>query len=54
MDSEVFEADEINSMVIKEAMEKIKANKTDPSLLLVTLFPIVKDKLADLCSSKNY
>ena len=87
--SEVNEIDKINSITIKEGMEKIKANKSDPlhnfssdflknapgilyehlvtvvktfvidghvtqSLLLATLVPIVKDKLADLCTSKNY
>ena len=83
------EVHKINSEVIKEAIEKIKPNKSDPifdftsdflknapeilyeqlalvmksflihghvteSLLLATLVPIVKDKLADLCSSQNY
>ena len=89
MFSEIQEADKINSIVVTEAMEKIKSNKTDPlyefssdflknapdllydhlaivikafvihghvteSLLVATLVPIVKDKLAELCSSKNY
>ena len=79
----------INSEIVKEAMKKIKPNKSDPifdftsdflknapeilfehlalilrsfmvhghvteTLLLATLVPIVKDKLEDLCSSKNY
>ena len=87
--SDLNEVDKINSLTIKEAIEKIKSNKTDPihdfssdflkhspdilfeylaviikafvthghvtsSLLVATLVPIVKDKLADLCSSKNY
>ena len=78
-----------NSFVIKEAMDKIKPNKSDPlfdfssdclknapgilydqladllksflvhshvpnSLLTATLVPIVKDKLGDLGTSKNY
>ena len=81
--------EKINSVVIKEAIDKIKSNKSDPlyefssdlikhapdilyeqlalvirsfvshahvtsSLLVATLVPIVKDKLADLCSSSNY
>ena len=81
----MIEVDKINCLTIKEAIEKIKSNKTDPihdfssdflkhspdilfeylaaiikafhvtsSLLVATLVPIVKDKLADLCSSKNY
>ena len=87
--SDLIEVDKINCLTIKEAIEKIKSNKTDPihdfssdflkhspdilfeylaviikafvthghvtsSLLVATLVPIVKDKLADLCSSKNY
>ena len=79
----------MNVITIKEALDKIKPNKSDPtwdfssdflkngpellfkhlelmikaflfhghvsgSLLLATLVPIVKDKLGDLCSSKNY
>ena len=83
------EIDKINSVLIKEALDRIKPNKSDPifdftsdflkngpdilheqlalvlksffihghvtkSLLLATLVPIVKDKLADLCSSSNY
>ena len=86
---DIIEVDKINSKVIKEAIGKIKANKTDAvfdfssdflkhspdilyellaiviksfvthghvtsSLLIATLVPVVKDKLADLCSSKNY
>ena len=83
------EIDKINSSTIKEALKKIKSNKSDPlydfssdflknapdilhehlaivikafvthahvtsELLIATLVPIVKDKLADLCSSANY
>ena len=83
------EIEKINSVTIKDAIDKIKSNKSDPlhdfssdflkhapdilyeqlavvirsfvshghvtsSLLIATLVPIVKDKLADLCSSKNY
>ena len=83
------EIEKINSEKVKEAMNKIKPNKSDPiydfssdflinapdilfeqlalilnsfvihghvteMLLLATLVPIVKDKLGDLCSSKNY
>ena len=83
------ELEKVNSSTIKEAIDKIKGNKSDsmydftsdflknapeilfshlsallksflvhsfvPSKLLVaTLVPIVKDKLADLCSSSNY
>ena len=83
------ELDKINSEKVKEAIGKIKPNKSDPifdfssdflkhapevlfehlalvlksflvhghvteMLLLATLVPIVKDKLADLCSSANY
>ena len=86
---DIIEVDKINSNVIKEAIGKIKANKTDAIfdfssdflknspdilyellatviksfvthghvssfLLIATLVPVVKDKLADLCSSKNY
>ena len=85
----VSDLDKINIVTIKEALEKIKPNKSDPtwdfssdflkqgpdtllkhleimiksflihghvssSLLLATLVPIIKDKLGDLCSSKNY
>ena len=87
--SDLREIDKINSTVIKEALDKIKSNKSDPlfdfssdflknapellhehlaivikafvthahvtaNLLIATLVPIVKDKLADLCDSKNY
>ena len=83
------ELEKINSFVIKEAMDKIKPNKSDPlfdfssdclknapvilydqladllksflvhshvpnSLLTATLVPIVKDKLGDLGTTKNY
>ena len=83
------EIDKVNSASIREALDKIKPNKSDPIcnfssdflkngpeilifhlekmikaflvhghvpevLLLATLVPIVKDKLGDLCSSKNY
>ena len=86
---DVNEIDKINSSTIKEALERIKSNKSDPlydfssdflknapdilhehlavvikafvthahvtaDLLIATLVPLVKDKLADLCSSKNY
>ena len=88
-ESEANEVDKINSFTIKEGIEKIKANKSDPlhsfssdflknapdilydylalvikafvihghvteTLLIATLVPLVKDKLADICSSKNY
>ena len=87
--NDFIEIDRINSSTIKEALEKIKSNKSDPlydfssdflkhapdilhehlavmiksfishahvtgELLIATLVPIVKDKLADLCSSANY
>ena len=87
--ADLKEVEKINSTVIKEAMDRIKSNKSDPlyefssdflkhapdilyehlalviksfvmhahvtsNLLVATLVPIVKDKLADLCSSKNY
>ena len=83
------EIDKINFRTIKEALSRIKPNKSDPVwdfssdflkegpdilifhlekmlkcslihghvseiLLLATLVPLVKDKLGDLCSSKNY
>ena len=86
---DLLEVERINANTIKEAMEKIKANKSDSiydfssdflkhgpdilhehlanilkafaihghvteQLLLATLVPLVKDKLGDLCSSKNY
>ena len=87
--SDLIEVDEINCLTVKEAIDKIKSNMTDPihdfssdflkhspdilfeylaviikafvthghvtsSLLVATRVPMVKDKLADLCSSKNY
>ena len=87
--NDLREIEKINSTLIKEALEKIKSNKSDPlfdfssdflknapdllhehlaivikafvthahvtaNLLIATLVPIVKDKLADLCDSKNY
>ena len=86
---DVNEIEKINFRTIKEALGRIKSNKSDPIwdfssdflkegpdlliyhlevmiksflihghvseiLLLATLVPIVKDKLGDLCSSKNY
>ena len=83
------EVNRINALKVKEAIDKIKPNKSDPiwefssdflkngpdvlyeclskiikafiihghvteSLLIASMVPIVKDKLADLCSSKNY
>lgn len=83
------EIERINSYTIKEALDKIKANKSDSTydfssdflkqgpdilhehlantlkaftvhghvtdhLLKATLVPLVKDKLGDICSSKNY
>ena len=85
----INEIEKINPATVREAMQKIKPNKSDPSmnvtldflingsqilfenlslvlqsffihgnvsqrLLLATLVPIVKDKLGDLYSSKNY
>ena len=90
IDDESFsEINKINMARIKDALGKIKSNKSDPIcnfssdflkngpdiliyhlevmiktflihghiseiLLLATLVPIVKDKLGDLCNSKNY
>ena len=90
IDDESFsEINKINMASIKDALGKIKSNKSDPIcnfssdflkngpdiliyhlevmiktflihghiseiLLLATLVPIVKDKLGDLCDSKNY
>ena len=83
-----IEVDRINSNTIKDALDKIKSNKSDSNydfssdflkngpdilhdhlaimlkafaihghvtehLLIATLVPLVKDKLGDLCSSKN-
>ena len=88
-DVDLQDVNQINSFTVGEAMEKIKANKSDSvydfssdflkqspdilhdhlaniikafaihghvtgHLLIAILVPIVKDKLGDVCSSKNY
>ena len=88
-DDALKDVEKINIVTLKEALQKIKPNKSDPYfdfssdflkngpellmkhlelmvktflihghvsaiLLFATLVPIIKDKLGDLCSSKNY
>ena len=88
-EDDIYEVEKVNESLVKEAVEKLKPNKSDPLwdfstdflkgapdilfyhisevfkaflvhghvskvLLLAALVPLVKDKLADLCTSSNY